>query len=116
MSKKTLGEVIKSLRTKKGMGVRELGRAVDVSGVHISSLEKDRSSPSGGLIRKIAHVLDGDVDKLLHLAKQIDPEVINVIQKNPYAVPSFLRSAKNLKKDQWEELMKQVQQMEDENK
>lgn len=116
MTRKTLGEVLRDLRTKKGMGVRELGRAADVSGVHISSLEKDKASPSGELIRKLADVLDGDVDKLLHLAKQVDPEVINVIQKNPYAVPSFLRSAKNLKKDQWEELMKQVQKMEGENK
>ena len=38
MAKTTLGEYIRSLRTKRDIGVRELGRAVDVSGVHISSI------------------------------------------------------------------------------
>jgi len=44
--KQTLGEYIRNLRNKRDMGVRELGRAVDVSGVHISSIEKDKNTPS----------------------------------------------------------------------
>ena len=50
--------------------------------------------PSPALISKLAALLDADVDELLHLADQIDPEVVNVIQNNPYSVPNFLRSAK----------------------
>ena len=44
--------------------------------------------------------------KLLSMANQVDPEVINVIKDSPSAVPSFLRSAKGLSKKQWEELEK----------
>ena len=106
MAKTTLGEYIRSLRTKRDIGVRELGRAVDVSGVHISSIEKDKNTPSPELLRKIALVLKVDVDKLLSRANQVDPEVINVIKDSPSAVPSFLRSAKGLTKEQWEELEK----------
>ena len=80
MAKATLGEYIRSLRNKRDIGVRELGRAVDVSGVHISSIEKDKNTPSPELLRKIALVLKVDVDKLLSKANQVDPEVINVIK------------------------------------
>ena len=106
MPKTTLGEYIRSLRNKRDIGVRELGRAVDVSGVHISSVEKGKNTPSPKLLSKIAVVLQVDVDKLLAKANQVDPEVINVIKESPSAVPSFLRSAKGLTKEQWEELEK----------
>ena len=64
MAKTTLGEYIRNLRNKRDIGVRELGRLVDVSGVHISSIEKDKNTPSPELLRKIAVILDADVDKL----------------------------------------------------
>ena len=54
MAKTTLGEYIRNLRNKKDMGVRELGRAVKVSGVHISSIEKNKATPSPELLNKIA--------------------------------------------------------------
>ena len=104
MSKKTLGEYIRNLRNKRDIVVRELGRLVDVSGVHISSIEKDKNTPSPELLRKIAVILDTDVDKLQAMANQVDPDVIDVIKKSPSAVPSFLRSAKGLTKAQWQEL------------
>lgn len=113
MAKTTLGEYIRSLRNKRDIGVRELGRAVDVSGVHISSIEKDKNTPSPELLRKIAMVLEVDIDKLLAKANQVDPEVINVIKESPSAVPSFLRSAKGLTKAQWEELENTAKKMAD---
>ena len=111
MAKTTLGEYIRNLRIKKDMGVRELGRAVDVSGVHISSIEKNKATPSPELLRKIAVILNTDVDKLQAMANQVDPEVIDVIKKSPSAVPSFLRTAKGLTKAQWEELEKAALKM-----
>ena len=111
MAKTTLGEYIKKLRNKRDIGVRELGREVDVSGVHISSIEKNKATPSPELLSKIALILGADVDKLQAMAKQVDPEVIKVIKKSPSAVPSFLRSAKNLTKAQWRELEKAALKM-----
>ena len=40
MSDQTFGEYIKSLRTEKHIGVRELGRMADVTGMHISNMKK----------------------------------------------------------------------------
>jgi len=116
MTKKTLGEYIRKLRNAKNIGVREMGRSLDVSGVHISSIEKDKNTPSPELLRKMAIVLGVDVDKLLSKANQVDPEVINVIKKSSTVVPSFLRSAKDLTKEQWAELEKTVQEMKKKNK
>ena len=111
MARETLGEYIRKLRNAKNIGVREMGRLLDVSGVHISSIEKDKNTPSPELLRKMAVVLSVDVDKLLSKANQVDPEVINVIKKSSTVVPSFLRSAKDLTKEQWVELEKTVQEM-----
>ena len=109
--KLTLAERVKALRTAKNMGIRELGRAVDVTGMHISNIEKGKSQPSPELMQKIAKALDANVDELLYLADQVDPEVVEVIHNNPYAIPTFLRSAKNLTPEQWEKLQKQVEKM-----
>ena len=107
----TLASRVKELRTGKNMGIRELGRAVDVTGMHISNIEKGKSTPSPELVQKIAKALDANVDELLYLADQVDPEVVDVIHNNPYAIPTFLRSAKNLTPEQWEKLQKQVEKM-----
>ena len=40
-----LAERLKELRTAKNMGIRELGRADDVTGMHISNIEKGKSTP-----------------------------------------------------------------------
>ena len=111
----SFGSLLKILRAEKRMGVRELGRAVGISAMHISNLEKGKSMPSAELVEKLAAELEGDLDHLLHLADQIDPAVVDVIQSNPQVVPSFLRSAKNLTPEQWEKLQKQVMKMAKEN-
>jgi len=107
----TFGQRVQALRVEKRMGIRELGRALDISAMHISNLEKGKSMPSSDLVEKIAAELQGDLDELLHLADQLDPAVVNVIQSNPYTVPSLLRSAKNLTPQQWAKLQKQVEKM-----
>lgn len=116
MIRETLGQMIFRLRTEKKIGVRELGRKVDVSGVHISCIEKDKARPSPELLRKIAGALEINVDRLMIRADQIDPEVLKVIRGNSYAVHDFLRTAKGLKKEQWEALKKEAQKMLDKNK
>lgn len=108
-----LGERIKELREEHRFGVRELGRMVDVSAMHISNIEKGKSSASAEIIQKIAEVLKTDPDELLALADQVAPDVADVINSNANAVPSFLRAAKDLSPEQWAKLMKQVQKMKD---
>jgi transcriptional regulator with XRE-family HTH domain len=107
----SLGKKIKELREEKRISIRELGRRTDVSGMHISNLEKGKGNASPELVSKIAVALEANADELLHLADRVDPEVVNVIQKNPLAVPSFLRSAKNLSPEEWQKLQKYLDTM-----
>ena len=107
----TFADYLKDLRTNKRIGVRELGRACDVTGMHISNMEKSKSLPSPELIVKLARALEADVDEMSHRADHIAPEVVGVIQNQPKAVPNFLRSAKNLTPGQWAQLQKQVEAM-----
>ena len=111
----TFAEKLSTLRSEQNMGVRELGRAVGVTGMHISNLEKGKSAPSAELVMKLAEALQANVDELLYLADQVSPEVVDVIHQNPLAIPNFLRSAKNLTPEQWALLQKQVEQMTEEN-
>ncbi|MDG1165570.1 MAG: helix-turn-helix transcriptional regulator [Porticoccaceae bacterium] len=104
-------DYLKNLRTTKRIGVRELGRECGVTGMHISNMEKGKSKPSPELIVKLAVALECDVDEMSHHADQVAPEVVGVIQSQPKAVPNFLRSAKDLTPEQWEELQKQVDAM-----
>ena len=108
-----LGERIKQLREEHRVGVRELGRMVDVSAMHISNIEKGKSSASAEIIQKIASALKSDSDELLALADQVAPDVADVINSNAQSVPSFLRAAKDLSPEQWEKLMTQVEKMKD---
>jgi transcriptional regulator with XRE-family HTH domain len=107
----SLGKKIKELREEKRISIRELGRRTDVTGMHISNLEKGKVNASPELVSKIATTLDANMDELLHLANRVDPEVVDVIQKNPIAVPSFLRSAKDLSPEQWQKMQKYLDAM-----
>jgi|TARA_R110000764_G_scaffold232540_1_gene325020 transcriptional regulator with XRE-family HTH domain len=112
----SFADYLKDLRMSKRFGVRELGRECGVTGMHISNMEKGKSKPSPELIVKLAAALETDVDEMSHQADQVALEVVGVIQSQPKAVPSFLRSAKDLSPEQWAELQKQVDAMNKNNK
>lgn len=107
----SFADYLKKLRTEKRLGVRELGRAVGVTGMHISNMEKGKSMPSPVLIAKLAEVLETDVDEMSHKANHIAPEITEVIQSQPRSVPNFLRSAKDLTPNQWAMLQLQVEEI-----
>ena len=56
-------------------------------------------------------IMDADVDEMSYQADHIAPEVVDVIQNQPKAVPNFLRSAKDLTPEQWSVLQQQLDSM-----
>ena len=111
MNKKTFGLLIRKLRKAKKLTLRELADIVQVSYVNIAHIENGRSGASRKVIQKLAKALDYDTDKLLAAADEIGEDVEKIIRKIPSAVPDFLRTAKNLTKDEWESLTDQIKKM-----
>jgi Predicted transcription factor, homolog of eukaryotic MBF1 len=108
MKKKYFGNLIKRLRKKKGLTLRQLAEEISVSFVNISHIENGRVETSEKVIKELAKALDYDVDKLLAIADNINEDVKNIIKKLPNAVPEFLRTAKNLTEDEWKDLTEQI--------
>lgn len=116
MNRKTIGEMIQKLRNEKGMSLRGLADIVDMSFVNIAHIENNRQSTSKENLKKIAHALDYDFDKLLGHAEKINDDVERIIQRRPETVPEFLRTAKNLTNEEWRELTRHVKTMQKEKK
>jgi len=105
------GELVNKLRTEKRISVRELGRMVEVSAMHISNIEKGKSNASPEIVKKIAAALETNPDELLQSSNQVDPDIVEVINSNPQAIPTFLRSAKDLTPEQWAHIQKQLDEI-----
>lgn len=60
----TLGERIKSARLREGLTQEELAKAINTTKAAISRYESGKRNPSGGLLEKIAAVLNTTVVEL----------------------------------------------------
>ena len=63
----TLGQRVRALRVAKGMSLRELGRAMDVSLPFLGDLERDRRTPSPARIVQLSDALGVSVTELVSL-------------------------------------------------
>ena len=113
MSKKTLGKIIRKLRLAKGLSLRKLAEELDVSFVNIAHIENGRVKTSKKVLKQIAKALDYDKDELFALADTIDEEIEEIIRKIPKVIPDFLRTAKNLSSEEWNDLTEHVKKMKD---
>ena len=87
----TFGEHVRRLRTEKGIGQRELARALDVSPSYVNDIEKDkRVAPRPKLVKAMAEILDADAEHIFDLAGRsrntIPPDVGELVLDNPEVV------------------------------
>lgn len=71
-------EILKDLRTKKGLSQQELGKRMYVTRSTVARWESGDRLPDAAMITRLAHCLDVNVGMLLSAAAQSD-EVPNVI-------------------------------------
>jgi len=103
-----LGDIIKQIRTEKGISLRKLAEIVNVSNVNILYIENGKINTSLTVLKGIARALNYNLDKLLALADMINDDIRNIINKRPVAITEFLRAAKNLTNDDWGTLTRQI--------
>ena len=83
----TFAERIRELRKGKNLTLRELASEVGINFTYLSKIENEKLDfsefPSEKLIRKLAAVLEGDVDELLLLAEKIPDEIKKRVIERP---------------------------------
>ena len=100
------GNYIRSLRQERGLGQRELARAIGVSASYLNDIEKNkRDAPRPELVNILSETLDADHYKILDLAGQsrnsIPQDISDMISNRREMIP-LLRTIKdcNLSKNQ----------------
>jgi HTH-type transcriptional regulator, competence development regulator len=91
----TFGERVRELRKAKNLTLRDVAAKVDINFTYLSKIENGRLDfsdfPSEKLIRKLAKVLDGDVDELLLLAEKVPDEIKKRVIERPDAFRKLAR-------------------------
>ena len=79
----TFGDIIKSKRIEKKMGLREFSKKVELSPSFVCLLENGKTKPpKESNITKIAEVLDIDKDLLLAKANKVPIDILNILISN----------------------------------
>jgi len=102
----SFGNILRDLRLKAGLGLRELAILINKSPGYLSDVELDRvPPPSEKMILDISSVLNVDKNILLNAAMKVDPELSEYVLKKPQAA-DFLRMAKDqeFEDEDWERL------------
>ncbi len=91
----TFATRIRELRKRKNLTLRDLASEVGINFTYLSKIENGKLDfseyPSEKLIRKLATVLDGDVDELLLLAEKIPDGIRKRVIERPDAFRRIAR-------------------------
>lgn len=115
MEGRRFGAEIARLRKKKQMSIREFARRVmkedgePMSASYLCDIEQGRKRPpSLEVIRRMAELLDGELDHLLNLAQRTPPDIKEIVQGNE-DVRRMLRKAKQSGFKDWKEVEKYIE-------
>jgi transcriptional regulator with XRE-family HTH domain len=68
-----LGRAIRQLRDERGLKQKDLARAADMDVTAISHIERGRSNPAWGTVKRIATALGVSVSEVAARAEQLGP-------------------------------------------
>jgi len=95
------GAKLRTLRAERGLRLKDMAAALDVSSAYLSALEHgQRGRPSGGLVQQISAYFNlawDDVDELKRLAELSHPRVVvDTAGLSPRATELANRLAENI--------------------
>lgn len=101
------GQKIKEIRLERGYSLRALAKRADVSVAYLSKLERNESSPTIGLLTRVAEALSVAVDDLLESTPPAEEQVAL-----PASLVEFIDSFKDkfpeLEDPEWQRTLSQV--------
>lgn len=78
-----LGEFIRSQRTKKNIGLREMAKMLDISGPYLSNLESGKHAMANPLLlKRIAEILEIDHLKLYKMIGYTNKDLNDILDLN----------------------------------
>ena len=89
--KMNIGDTVRQLRKKKGVGIKVLAANIKVDHTYISKIENGYVIPSEEVLEKMAHYLDYDKDELMLLADRIPKDIQEILRTQPKEALEFLR-------------------------
>jgi transcriptional regulator with XRE-family HTH domain len=92
MDNKNFGLILKELRQREGLSIKNLGSKLDINYSYISKIENDHSIPSEDFIGKIAELFDYDKEELMLRAGKIPDDIVDIIKQNPKEAAEYLRN------------------------
>jgi len=112
MQERTLGEVIRGQRVNKGLGLREMAKALNKTLWYLSDIENDRRVPSEDVLGKIAKMLAIDFNILMALGGRFGDDAERYMKRHPTAGVLFRKITEgNLKDNELQKLLKQVEDL-----
>lgn len=84
-------QLIKKLRTKEGIGIKQLAPILDLNYTYLSKLENNKSKPSTELIKRFAKYYNYSEDELFLAAGKIPEDILKILDTNPTQAIELLR-------------------------
>src|SRR5271170_7822693 len=85
------GQILRELRTKKGLGIKKLAPDLGVNYTYLSKLENGDLTPSEEVVGRVAKYFNYNSDRLLLAAGKTPPEILRILRENPDQALEFLR-------------------------
>lgn len=86
-----VGELIKSLRVKRGVSIKKLAPELGLDYTYISKIENSKINPSSKVVKKFADYFSYNVDELLMMAGRVPDDIQKILEDNPKEAVKFLR-------------------------
>lgn len=106
----SFGALLRARRLAKGLSLRSFAAMVGVSPTYLSQVEQDKveKPPTAERIRKMAELLDANVDEWSALADRVPEDLPGIIKKQPTQLPELLREASGLSPEQLKQLIAKI--------
>ena len=108
-----LGEFIRSQRTKKNIGLREMAKILNISSAYLSNLESGKHAMANPLLlKKISETLDIDHLKLYKIIGYTNKDLNDILENNNNVNPkvnSILGALEEFSEDEFELIEKYIE-------
>lgn len=85
------GDILRTLRTNQGVGIKRLAPELGVSYSYLSKLESNQVRPSEDLVGRVASYFNYDESTLLLSADKVPPDILDILREHPEDAITFLR-------------------------